>query len=336
MRIGVLGLGIIGKRLADAIGETHDLSLSGVVTRSAGPGVLARPGLETFAFDRAARNTLLAAGLTTAGLLEDLLERVDLLIDAGPSRTGISRRHIYESYAVKAIFCGGERDESLGPVVHSALNYEAAIGKNSLRMTSCNTTAVGRVVAAIGPEHIDHLTATVIRCATDTDKASKGIVNGAIFDAEPSHHARDLAEIVPALSARSWAVTVPMTSGHLIGLQVDLGPDMSCAMAISKLAETPRLSVLPPGSNSTTQLKASTARLRGGRGDRYDLAVQAQPDGPRRLFAWLSLDNEAITIPECLDLVRAAAGHADADSARRLTDATLNRPSQTLRLQEGS
>src|SRR5205823_5933801 len=132
---------------------------------------------------------------------------------------------------------------ALGPVLHSALNRELGRGRRSARLASCNTTAIGRVVAAVGLAHIERVHATIVRCCTDTDKAAKGVTNSAVFDARFSHHANDLREIVPDLPIASHAITVPMVSGHLILLDVELRPGTSDAVSAG-LAAAPGVRLL--------------------------------------------------------------------------------------------
>jgi glyceraldehyde-3-phosphate dehydrogenase (NAD(P)) len=316
-------MGVIGKRLVDAVTDQPDMTLSGVVVRSAGPGVLARPGIPAFAFDADAAAGLTRAGVRPRGDLDDLLATTDVVVDAGPSRSGAGRVGLYRSSGVSAVFCGGERDRTLGPLIHSALNYETAVGSTGVRLASCNTTALGRLVAAVGPEHVARLTATVVRCATDSDKASKGVVNGAVLDSGPSHHASDLQQILPSLRAESHAITVPMTSGHVIGVRIQLHGSLDASAALGRLTAAPRTTVLGPGPHSTSAIKASAAHRPGHRGDRHDLAVALQPTSAVELVGWLSLDTEAVTIPETLDVIRAVSGMDSQADARALTDKTL-------------
>lgn len=328
MRVAVLGMGIIGKRLVDAVQRQPDMSLAGVAVRSASAAVIAQPGLSYFVTEPAGTDRLRTAGVRVAGTLTDLLAGTDVLVDAGPARSGATRAATYRAAGVTAVFCGGERDPRLGPLVHPALNHLAATGRAGVRMTSCNTTALARLVAAVGPAAVASLTATVVRCATDNDKAAKGVVNSAVFDARPSHHASDLTALAPGLPADSYALTVPMLCGHVILVRLRLRPTTTADEVIGRLGQVPRIVVLPAGRHDTATLRST---LGGGAGrrwsDRYELAVQPDPLSDTELVAWLSLDNEAITVPEAMDVVRACGGQRDASAVHARTNHSLGIPS---------
>jgi glyceraldehyde-3-phosphate dehydrogenase (NAD(P)) len=316
-----MGLGIIGKRMADAVNRQPDLALAGAAVRGPNGFVLARPDVACFATSADATTRLRAAGIAVHGLLHDLLAAADVVIDCGPARTGATRAATYRAAGVRALYCGGERDAGLWPLVHPALNPAAATGNPGVRLVSCNTTALARVAAAIGVPDIAELDATVVRCATDTDKAAKGITNGAVLAARASHHAADLAAIAPGLTARSVALTVPMTAGHVIRLRVALRAGASAMDALGRMRATTRISLLP-GTDpiATADVRASMPRRWH---DRYELLVQRIDEQvPGRLDLWLALDNQAITIPEGLDVLRLAGG-ADPDTVGTRTDQLL-------------
>ncbi|MBM0230704.1 type II glyceraldehyde-3-phosphate dehydrogenase [Micromonospora sp. STR1_7] len=301
MKIAVLGMGVIGKRLVDAVTEHPDLELVGVGIRRVNGGVAARPDLPYFLTDDVPQERTEDTGITVAGSWNDALEQADLVVDAGPSRSGAGRAASYRAAGVAVRYCGGERDRSLGPVLHPALNREIGFGLRSARLASCNTTAIGRALAAIGVDRIARAHATIIRCCTDSDKAAKGVTNSAVFDARPSHHATDLREIVPEISLSTNAVTVPMVSGHVILLRLHLA-DRDPDAAASRLGAAHGVTLLSEGPQDSALIRDRAMRSGAPRGDRYDIAVQACRDGDTLSLA-VSLDNEAITIPETIDAI---------------------------------
>ncbi|MBF5028532.1 type II glyceraldehyde-3-phosphate dehydrogenase [Micromonospora sp. ANENR4] len=305
MRIAVLGMGVIGKRLVDAVTEHPDLELVGVGIRRLTGGVLARPDVPYFLTDDGTPERFKGTGITVAGSWNDALAQADLVVDAGPSRSGAGRAASYRAARVAVRYCGGERDRSLGPVLHPALNREIGFGLRSARLASCNTTAIGRTLAAIGVGHIARAHATIIRCCTDTDKAAKGVTNSAVFDARPSHHATDLREIIPEMSLSTNAVTVPMVSGHVILLRLHL-TDCELDAAVSRLGAAQGVTLLTEGTHDSALIRERAMRSGMPRGDRYDIAVQACRDGDALSLA-VSLDNEAITVPETIDAILAYA-----------------------------
>jgi glyceraldehyde-3-phosphate dehydrogenase (NAD(P)) len=330
--VAVIGTGIIGKRVAAALawspGSAEGLDsgapyLAGIALRGPNVFAAARPELPVFAADPPAAERLRDAGTPPQGDLSALLASADVVVDCGPARSGASRAPAYLASGVPAIFCGGERDARLGPLVHSALNPGAATPGGCLRLLSCNTTALARVLAGIGPADVAALDATVLRCSTDTDKAAKGITNGAVLSPAASHHGDDLREVAPGPAVRTVAATVPMTAGHFIHARVTLRGGVGPAEALDRLRVAERVSVLAEG------LPVSTARLKHQSPapwhDRHVLQV-LPIDGaalPGTLEVWLSLDNQAITIPEALDAIQLAHGNCTAHQARMRSDRIL-------------
>ncbi|WP_326615233.1 type II glyceraldehyde-3-phosphate dehydrogenase (plasmid) [Streptomyces scopuliridis] len=327
IRVAVLGLGVIGKRVAHAVGRHPGLDLAGVAVRSPGPAALAMDQLPLYASESAAADRLRRAGLRPRGDLGDLLAVTDVIVDCGPARTGAGRAPIYRQAGVSAVFSGGERDEQLGPIIHPALNYARAVNLETCRMPSCNTTALGRLVAALPP--LASLTAVVLRCATDSDKAAKGITNGAVLGGLPSHHGPDIAHLVPGLQAISAAATLPMTCGHCVHVSVTLA-EMPDARPL--IEPGTRLIVRPPGEPiETAAVKAALHQRRWH--DRYEAV--AQPLGPThtgdRHDFWLSLDNEAVTIPDVLDVIHAVSGVTEHEMTAEETDRALGIPDPAVR-----
>lgn len=302
MRVAVLGLGIIGKRLAAALAEDPDLELAGVAVRSASPAARAYAGRGVYASEPAGFDALRDDGVPPRGDLADLLAVADLVVDCGPSGTGATRASRYAAAGVDAVFCGGERAPDLGPLVHPALNYEVAATARRVRMVSCNTTALGRVVAAVGPGNTLEMSATVLRCATDNDKAGKGITNGALLGGALSHHAEDLRAILPGLVASSWAAALPMTCGHAILVRLRLATGAGDGLA--RLRAAPRVTVVENALDTAVLRDAATHTGRRW-AQRFELTVLPCETEGDELLCWLSLDNESITIPETMDIIRA-------------------------------
>ena len=322
MKVAIVGMGVIGKRLATAVDRQPDMTLAGVGVRSVGGGVLAHPGLPYFVTDARANGPLRDAGIEPAGDFDALLAAADVVVDAGPARSGAERHDRYRRAGVRSVFCGGEVSRALGPLIHSGLNLATAAGAHSVRLTSCNTTALGRLLAAAGPDRLDRVDATVLRCATDTDKAAKGITNGTTFDVRASHHGTDLEAMMTGARVRVRAAGIPSTCGHVMLVQVRPRRPVAAAMA-RRIGRARRLTVLAGDRRHDTAAIKARAYRTTHRGDRYVVAVQLEVDDPGTVTAWISLDNEAVTIPETLDVVRVCVGAHEPARARAITDASL-------------
>jgi len=320
IRVAVVGAGVVGKRVIDALAGHPALRLAGAVVRRPNPFVLARPSLPWYAYDSAAEAAMTEAGVPVRGGLAALLAEAEIVLDCGPARSGAGRAARYHRAGRTAVFCGGERDPRLGPLVHPALNADTVPGRTGLRLASCNTTALARVVGALGAHRVAELDATVVRCATDTDKAGKGITEGAVLSPGLSHHAGDLRAIVPGLSATSAAMTAPMTSGHVIRLRIDLcGLDATAAMAA--LGTEPRIEVADASTAFSTAVHKSLVDEPWHR--RYRVVLTPVAPVGDRLDLWLHLDNQSVTVPEALDVLQLAGGGTTAGEARRRTDHAL-------------
>ena len=187
----------------------------------------------------------------------DLVKACDVIVNAGTAGTGASRASHYARGGTDAIYCGGERDARLGPLVHSALNYAEALHAPMVRLTSCNSTALARLVAGVGVADLDDFEATIFRCSTDNDKAEKGITNGTLLY-PASHHARDLAQLEPRLAGQSWAATAPMNCGHV--MLVRLRTKIPRSAVLERLAATPRIVVMTGADPiDTAMLRARAA-----------------------------------------------------------------------------
>lgn len=311
----VVGMGVIGKRAVRSVIRHPGLTLAGVVIRSASGAVQAAPDLPYYHLDGNAEAALRAAARRTRGDLDDALACADIVADCGPAGSGAARLTAYQSAGVRAVFCGGERELPAATLVHSALNLEAAIHSSACQLVSCNTTALGRLVAAVTLAQVSRLEAVILKCCTDADKAAKGITNGLMLAARPSHHGDDLATLVPGLNITTTEAIAPMLTGHVIHVRLTTRterPAPSGQRLLMRAAAEPL---------STAALK--DALWRRPWHDRYEVVVQSiRIDGTTHEL-WLSLDNEAVTIPELLDVLTVMTGRADPVAARMETDQAL-------------
>lgn len=116
IKVGVNGYGVIGKRVADAVNIQPDIRLVGVADVVADYRIkLAEErGYAVYGSTPGAVQALGDAGLRAAGVLEDLLRAVDVVVDATPKKVGQPTKPVYETAEVKVIFQGGEKHELAG------------------------------------------------------------------------------------------------------------------------------------------------------------------------------------------------------------------------------
>jgi len=220
VRVGVNGLGTIGKRIAYASLKSSDLELVGAVKRSPDyQALVARKlGVPLYAPDEEAAEKFDRAGVPVEGTLEDLLAKVDVIVDATPAGVGEKYKPVYERAGVKAVYQGGEKPHVAQVSFSSLCNYDEALGKDSARVVSCNTTGLLRLICTLDRAFgVEAVRAVIVRRAADPKEVKKGPINSINLNPPklPSHHALDVKTVLPRLDIKTAAVVVPTTLMHV-------------------------------------------------------------------------------------------------------------------------
>lgn len=290
-RLIVLGLGAVGKRVATSAAADPRFSYRGAVVRGLTTAILAGRGGPYYAWDEAARTGLVAHEVPVAGLANDALALADVVADCGQGGSGAGRLARYSEARLPAVFCGGERNDDLGRLVMPP--RLPPVGARA-RVPSCNTTALARVLLPLLDLARGDLrgAATIIKCATDADKASKGSPTGLRAIPHHSHHGRDLQELDTRLQITTSSYAAPMITGHVIDLW--LPGTTNGVDIIGRLAPE-------PGLRLRNDDHLDTLADRAGRASGTPLVdVRVFPGGPGTRLV-LHLDNETVTVPEILD-----------------------------------
>ena len=108
IRVGVVGCGVIGSRCADAVTKQPDMQLVGLADALPDYRVKAavERGYAPYASPAESYEALRKAGLKLAGRIDELLKKVDVIIDATPAGVGAKMKPLYEQAGVKAVFQG--------------------------------------------------------------------------------------------------------------------------------------------------------------------------------------------------------------------------------------
>jgi len=314
VKVGVVGYGCIGQRLADGVALQGDMELVGVV--DAAPTLAVRAlkerGMPYKLFcaipDKIA--DIEGAGIPVSGMMDDLLKEIDVVLDATPAGIGEKNKEAYIRHGNKAIFQAGERNEVADVFFHGYANYEKGIGQKFLKLTSCNTTGFIRAVDCVDRiVGVEKVVVTIIRRVADPGDLHRGLVDLLKVDPIPSHQAVDLMLIMPHVKATGILVHTPVTHGHIITLVVTPKKEMSKEEALKAFNEHPRIRVvrIADGFNSNTALFQYARFLLNPRGDMYEIAIFEETiglSGKDIVFA-LNIPQEAVTIPETIDGVRA-------------------------------
>jgi len=330
IKVAINAYGTIGRRVADAVKLQTDMELLGVVKRT--PDYLAhvavQRGIKLYASDQQTKAKLQQAGLKVEGTLDDILDLSDIIVDASPEK-GEENKPIYEKAGKKVVFQGGEEHSIAGTSFVAQCNYDEAIGKRYVRVVSCNTTALCRVLKAIDDSAgIEQAIATLVRRATDPDDPKKGPIDSVVPDPVqlPSHHADDVKTVLHNINLTTMAVKVPTTHMHLHALAVKLRePDAE--KVVEGIQRAPRIVLLESkeGYSSTSGIMNFARELGRPRGDLYEVAVWKDSirvsDG--WLYLFMAIHQEAIVVPENIDCIRAMLGTSDSKTSIDKTNRSL-------------
>jgi glyceraldehyde-3-phosphate dehydrogenase (NAD(P)) len=324
-RIGVLGYGVIGKRVADAVRAQSDMEVVGVAAKMRSPSVALARALEYPVF--LATPERAASPEDMAGTLADLMDRIDVLLDCTPS--GVTSRYqpLYDAFPELPIIVQGGEKHSFGGVSFNAFaNYAQAVGRKRVRVISCSSTGSTRLVWALHRAFgLTHGFLSLWRRAADPGKSSKTPLNALTPSLGQSHHAPDVLTVLPGLTLFSLSADCPTTLGHVLTLQADLLRPATCDEVLAALARTPRV-IVGSGLQSTADLAEHFQDLGRPRRDRPEIYVWSKGlhvEG-RTIVASFSVHIESITIPETIDCVRATLGlEVDGWSSVLRTDRAL-------------
>jgi len=315
VQVAVVGYGTIGQRLTDGVFMQGDMELVGVV--DVAPTLSIRAMFDSgqpyplYVVKDENKPAFQEEGYPVKGTLDELLSKVDIVLDATPGGVGAKNKEIYKAKGIKAIFQGGEKDEVADVFFHVYANYEKGIGKDYLKLTSCNTTGLIRAVDCLDKVvGIERVVITIIRRVADPGDTNRGLVDMALVEKVPNHQAKDLMLIMPHVDATGALVHVPTTHGHIITMLATPKQKITVNEAIELFDKHPRIKVveIAKGFNSNTALFRYARDKGNKRADMYEIALFKETVvlSGDNLFFTINIPQEAVVTPETLDGVRAA------------------------------
>ena len=333
IKVGVIGYGVIGQRLADGVALQGDMELTGVCDVE--PTLSIRAMFDSgspypmYIFENSNREAFEKENFPVAGTLDDLLKKVDIILDATPAGIGMKNKEIYKQKGIKAIFQGGEKNDVADVFFHGYANYEEGIGKDYLKLTSCNTTGFVRAVDCIDKAvGVKRVVVTIIRRVADPGDSHRGLVDVALVEKVPNHQAKDLMLIMPHIEATGVLVHVPTTHGHIISVLATPKKKITVEDALKLFDAHPRIKVveIAKGFNSNAAMFRYARDKGNKRADMYEIAVfkETVALSGDNLFFTVNIPQEAVVIPETIDGIRAALSlQKDMASATALTNKYL-------------
>lgn len=333
VKVGVAGYGVVGQRLADAVVMQEDMELVGIVDIELNLGLraLKERGMpyKLFWADPGKVGVLEEAGFPVSGIFEDMLKGVDVILDATPHGVGAENKKLYKKYGVKGIFQAGEKTEIVDLFFHSYVNYEKGIGKDFLKVPSCNTTGLIRAIntldRAVG---IEKVAITIFRRAIDPGKTQWGVVDLLMMEPIPNNQVVDLLTIMPHVKGTGLLVHTPVTHGHINIIVATPKKRITKEKILEEFQKDPRIRVvrIKDGFNSNTALFNYGRFLGHPRGDMYDIAVFEETigfSGDDIMFA-INIPQESVVTPETVDAIRASMKmQTDLHEAIRITNKYL-------------
>jgi len=315
VKVGVVGYGTIGQRLADGVALQKDMKLVGVadVAPTLPVRALKEKGMPYSLFSATAENAtpFEEAGVPLSGSLEDLVRASDILLDATSAGVGEKNKELYSKLDKKAVFQGGEKNSVADAFFHGYANYEKGLGQQFLKLTSCNTTGFIRAVDCLDREvGVERVAITIIRRVADPGDYHRGLTNALQVTKAPNHQCIDLMTIMSHVAATGILVHTPVTHGNIITLVVTPKKSITKEKALEIFHAHPRIRVvrLEDGFLGNSSLFKYARDLGNPRGDMYEIALWEETvvmSGPDIMFA-INIPQEAVVIPETMDAVRAA------------------------------
>ncbi|MHB1908406.1 MAG: type II glyceraldehyde-3-phosphate dehydrogenase [Nitrososphaerales archaeon] len=334
IKIGVNGYGVIGRRVADAVALQKDMILVGV--SKVKPDYKAKrateKGYNIYCVDQKGKASFEDSGIKCSGTVEELVGQSDIVIDCTPEDAGARNKSLYEKFGKKAIFQGGEEHETAGLSFVAQCNYEKARGKQFVRVVSCNSTALCRVLSGLDEAFgVSKARVVIARRAADPDEVGKGPIDAIVLDpvSVPSHHGPDVNTVLANFPVISMALKVPTTHMHVHSLIVSVkNRGVKESDVIEKLEKNPRTMFVTSkkeGFKSTANIVDYARELGRPRNDIYESVVWKDSIKviEDEIYLFMAVHQEAIVTPENIDAVRAVgATHSRLDSMK-MTDISL-------------
>ena len=317
VKVGVAGYGTIGQRLADGVALQGDMELVGVADFAPTLAVraLKEKGMpyDLYLVDGADKAAFDKYNIPVAGSFNDLVDKVDIMLDSSPAGVGAKNKEIYAAKGVKAIFQGGEKNEVADVFFHGYANFEKGINKDYLKLTSCNTTGLIRTVDCLDRAYgVEKVAITIVRRVADPGDYNRGLTNALQVDKAPTHQAVDLMTIMPHVNATGILVHTPVTHGHFITVVATGKEKITKEMALEAFEKHPRIRVvtLDEGFMGNASFFKYARDLGHTRGDMYEIGLWADSivESGNDIMYGIHIPQESVTIPETMDGIRAACG----------------------------
>jgi len=312
-KIGINGYGVIGKRVADAISLQDDMKLVGISDIIADYRIktAVEKGYSVYASAPEKITEMKQSGIEVAGSLTDLLKKVDIIIDCTPAGVGAKNKPLYEAGGVKAIFQGGEKHASVQASFVAQCNYKEALGKQFVRVVSCNTTGICRSVGAVHKKYgAKKVRVVLVRRSGDPLESKTGPINAIVPEVHvPSHQGPDAQTVLRDLNIVTAACKVPTTLSHLHFVMLEPRRRLIREDLIKVFLDAPRIRLFKAtdGFDGTQAIIEYHRDIGRSRSDVWELPIweESIATTPDEVYWIMQVHQEAIVVPENVDAIRA-------------------------------
>ncbi|WP_340100143.1 type II glyceraldehyde-3-phosphate dehydrogenase [Salinibaculum salinum] len=332
IQVGINGYGTIGKRVADAVREQPDMEVVGVAKTR--PNFEAQSavdkGLDLYAAIEDRKHRFAEAGIDIAGDVEELVEQSDIIVDACPSGIGADNAEMYAEYDTPALLQGGEDGNIVDASFNARSNFDTVEGEDLVRVVSCNTTGLSRLVAPLQEEYgIEKVRATLVRRGGDPAQSGRGPINDILPNpvSLPSHHGPDVNTIFPDLDIDTLGLKVPATLMHMHSINVTLDAEPAAADVRDLLESQSRTFVIPEwlgldGAGAIKELAQDAGRPRADIWENCIWGESVSMEGSD-LYLFQAIHQESDVVPENVDAIRAVLGEADQQESIETTNEAM-------------
>ena len=315
VKVLINGYGSIGKRVADAVAKQKDMEVLGVTKTK--PDFEARlaveKGYKLYAAIPERKKLFEEKGIEVEGTIFDVIEEADIVVDCTPGGVGKENLKVYREYGVKAILQGGEKAQYVEENFNALWSYERCYGKDYVRVVSCNTTGLCRILYAIDSvTDIEKVRAVLVRRGADPHDIKRGPINAIVPNPPtlPSHHGPDVVSVIPELEGKIFtsAVVVPTTLMHMHVLMVET-TGTTREKVIEGIESTPRIITVraEEGFHSTAAIIEFARDIGRMRYDLNEIAVWEESINvvDKEVFLMQAIHQESDVVPENIDCIRA-------------------------------
>lgn len=332
IQVAVNGYGTIGKRVADAVVEQPDMELVGVAKTRPNyeAEVAVKNGYPLYAAIEDRMSQFDDAGIDLAGTVDELVAATDVVVDACPSGIGADNVALYEEHDTPALLQGGEDADVTDVSFNARANYADAVGVDTARVVSCNTTGLSRLIAPLRETFgVEKVRATLVRRGGDPAQTDRGPINDILPNpvSLPSHHGPDVQTVFDDLAIDTLGLKVPATLMHTHSVNVTLESDATADEIRELLAGEDRIFLVSEsyGIDGAGKLKEYAMDAGRPRGDIWENCLWDESitvEG-RDFYCFQAIHQESDVVPENIDAIRAITGADDYEGSTTRTNDAL-------------